>query len=340
MTTAVKSVMASSQNIQSSGYPYGYGHSGSGTPSGIRRRGVSSPDPHGDDDIFDNDNDHYYDHDGGRKPGMPSLPLPVYNRFQDWNVFEHLLLDELNSCDIPAPLRMTYLKRLVPDDGLAVLMNPEIRTFNEALDELRKLYAPLSTDRDVHSEFLAIKQKEHEPFRSLAARISTFIRLHPNHYRNWTPVGQRSLILDQFVEAIADPDVRRCVYDKEPLNIEDAVDYAEKKQRYLARHPNKGVRFAHGNYSPSRSPSPANSSGDDTKSTLRELVQKISNLESKLTTLEKAQRKSMRDSRLDNVQCYWCLGYGHFQNKCQAKRNGEPKAVRKGSMPLNYKNQD
>lgn len=337
MDTAVKSLMASPLNTHSSGYPQGYDHSGYGTSSGCRRRGTShSPDNQDDQDVFPN-NDYDYDNDRGRKPSMPSLPLPVYNRFQDWNVFEHLLLDEFNRCEVPNHHRITYLKRLVPDDGLSVLMDPTIRTFNEALDELRKLYSPIFTDRDVHTEFLNIKQRDNEPFRSLAARISSFIRLHPDHYRNWTPMGQRSLILDQFIESIADPDIRKSVYDRTPLSIEDAVEFAERKQRYLTKHPNKGVRFAHGNYSPHRSPSPGSSNDS---SAMKEVLQKLSNLESKIATLEKAQRRSMKQRSMDKVQCYWCLGFGHFQNKCQAKRNGEPKANRQSSNYLNSNNQD
>ena len=133
--------------------------------------------------------------------------------------------------------------------------------------------------------------------------------------------------------------MRGSVYDREPLSIEDAVEYAEKKERYLARHPNKSVRFAHENYSPSRSPSPS-SSTSETAAALKELVQKVGNLESKLSILERAQRKSSKRNNLDNVQCYWCLGYGHYQNKCQAKQNGEPKATRENRKSLNYKNQD
>lgn len=324
-----------------------YPPDGEMTHSGRNRLNAHSPEPTPYYEGVDRDNVFHYntnEHNQTRRsPAMPSLPLPVYDRQMDWNTFEHLFMEEMDSCNIPHNLRITYLKRVVPSDGLTVLMDPRVRNFEDAITELRSLYKPHKRERDVHTEFLTLRQRNNEPYRALAARLQTYIRSHPEHYVNWTPVGQDSLVLDQFVEAIANPDVRKCVYDKEPANITEAVEFANKKEKYLEKHPNKSVRFVYGDQSPSRDHSPARSDHSPRStndSTMRELIRKLDRLESKISRLENSGNKSPPLSRqskdIKDIQCFWCQKYGHYQSRCPARKAGEPKVNRKS---LNSNNQ-
>ena len=261
------------------------------------------------------------------KEAFRNLKVQPYDGQGDLSIFMRRITRAIEAYDLDGPDAIDYFLMHLTEK-VQLKLPPSVmreRDFKIFLSEVEIHLAPKSRSQLARADLKGCRQEKGESYEALGERVRALTR---RAYPEARGAMLDSLGADYFVSAIHEGTIRHKVRDLSLDTLEDSVLTAERLQA-AARMESGGTRVrSAAAFEEQEGPKTRSSASDTPRNTgqkegkpleelVRDLQKQVAELSSKLGSRKNG--KGGRRQPAQEVQCWHCGQYGHYQSRCPRK---------------------